>query len=344
MWSVNKTDGRKVGRKALEEIRIRAVLQVEAGQSPEVVIAALGFSRPRIYEWIAKYREGGLDGLRMRKAPGKEPKLKGHMVRWLYSAITLKSPLQFKFPFALWTRAMIGRIILARYGIQLSQVSVGRLLARLGLTCQRPLFRATEQNRSLVEVWVREEFPGIKARATAENAEIFFGDESAIRSDHHAGTTWAPSGETPVIRATGQRFRLNMLSAISAKGALSFMVCEGTVAGPQFCEFLDRLMHGRRRKIFLVVDGHLMHKSKAVKEHLARFNGRLELFFLPPYSPELNPDELVWNHVKTHTVGKAISRSLEELRHHVESFLDRLQSLPKLVRSFFMAPETIYAL
>jgi len=239
---------------------------------------------------------------------------------------------------------MIGQILRDRYGIQLSRVSVGRLLAKLGLTCQRPLFRATEQNRSLVEAWVREEFPAIKARAAAEDAEIFFADESALRSDHHAGTTWAPSGRTPVVRTTGRRFRLNMLSAISAKGALSFMVCGGTVAAPQFCEFLDRLMHGRRRKVFLVVDGHSMHKSKAVNEHVGRFKGRLELFFLPPYSPELNPDELVWNHVKTHTVGKVICRSLDEMRHHVESFLTQLKSLPHLVRTFFMAPETRYAL
>ena len=220
-------DGRKLSRATLEEIRIRAVQQVEAGESPEAVVAALGFSRPRIYEWLAKYRGGGLEALRMRKAPGKKPKLKGHMVRWLYNAITMKSPLQFKLPLALWTRPIVGAIIRDRHGISLSRVSVGRLLPKLGLTCQRPLFRATEQNRSLVEAWVREEFPAIKARATAENAEIFFGDESADGSDHHAGTTRAPSGQTPVVRTTGQRFRRNMLSAISAQGALSFMVCGG---------------------------------------------------------------------------------------------------------------------
>ena len=282
--------------------------------------------------------------MRARKAPGKKPKLKGHMVRWLYNAITMKSPLQFKFPFALWTRAMVGQIIFDRYGIRLSQVSVGRLLAKLGLTCQRPLFRASEQNQSLVETWIRNDFPVIKARAAAEDAEIFFGDESAIRSDHHAGTTWAPVGETPIVRTTGKRFRLNLLSAISAQGGLNFMVCTGTVGASRFCEFLDRLMQGRRRKVFLVVDGHSMHKAKAVEEHVGKYGGRLELFFLPPYSPELNPDELVWNHVKTHTVGKVVSKSIEELQQHVESFLGQLQSLPHIVRGFFMAPETRYAL
>jgi transposase len=341
---MSKRDGRKLDHRTLEEIRIRAVQQVESGESPEVVIKALGFTRPGIYEWLAKYREGGIDALKARKAPGRKPKLKGHMVRWIYNAITMKSPLQFKFEFALWTRPMIAAIIFQRYGIRLSDVSVGRLLAKLGLTCQRPLYRATEQSPSLVAQWLRTEYPAIKARAEAENAEIFFGDESAIRSDHHAGTTWAPKGQTPVVRTTGQRFRLNMLSAISSKGSLNFMVCTGRVAAPQFCEFLDRLMHGRRRKVFLIVDGHAMHKARRVQEHVARWDGKLELFYLPPYSPELNPDELVWNHVKTHTVGRALYRTFEELKQRVESFLERLKATPYLVRSFFCAPETCYAL
>jgi transposase len=256
----------------------------------------------------------------------------------------MKAPRQFEFPFALWTRAIIGKVILDRYGIRLSRVSLRRLLSKLGLTCQRPLYRATEQNRSLVEAWGREEYPAIKARAAAEDGEIFFADESPIRSDHHSGPTWAPAGETPVVAAAGQQCRLNMLSAISAKGALSFMVCGGRVASPQIFEFADRLMHGRGKKVFLVVDCHSMNRSKAVKEHLAKFNSRLELCILPPYSPELNSDELVWNHVKTHTVGKVVSRSLVELREHVESFLTRIQSLPHIVRTFFMTPETRYAL
>lgn len=341
---MNRFDGRKLDHKTLEQLRMRAVERVMAGESPEVVVQAIGISRPRIYEWLAQFREGGLEALRSRKACGRKPKLKGHMIRWIYNAITLKSPLQFQFEFALWTRPMIAEIIWERYSIRLSQVSVGRLLAKLGLTCQRPLWRAFEQNASLVEQWRREDYPAIQARAEAENGEIFFGDESAIRSDHHAGTTWAKSGQTPVVRVSGKRFRLNMLSAISARGGLSFMVCTGTVAAPQFCEFLDRLMRGRRRKVFLIVDGHSIHRAKAVLAHVAQYEGKLELLYLPPYSPELNPDELVWNHVKTHTVGKTISRSLVELRDKVELFLERLKATPSLVRSFFCAPETRYAL
>lgn len=341
---MESSDGRKLDHKTLEEIRIRAVLRVEAGESPEVVVKALGFTRPRIYEWIAKYREGGIEALRSRKGTGRKAKLKGYMIRWLYNALTMKSPLQFQFSFALWTRSMVRQVILDRYQISLSEVSVGRLLAKLGFTCQRPIFRATEQDRSLVEKWIKSEYPALKARAKAENAEIFFGDESAIRSDHHAGTTWAPRGRTPVIEATGKRFRLNMLSAISAQGSLNFMTCTGTVAAPEFCEFLSRLMHGRRRKVILVVDGHSMHKAKVVIEHVASFNGKLELVYLPPYSPELNPDELVWNHVKTHTVGKTVSRTLEELRERVETFLHTLKATPRIVRGFFCAPETRYAL
>ena len=337
-------DGRKVDHTTLEAIRIRAVQCVASGESPEVVIRALGFSRARIYEWLAAYREGGVEALRSRKAPGREPKLKAHMVRWVYNAITMKSPRQFQFECALWTRNMVREIIQARFGVSLSLISVGRLLAHLGLTCQRPVFRAAEQDQSLVNQWLKHEFPALQARAKAENAEIFLGDESAIRSDHHAGTTWAPNGQTPVIQATGQRFRLNMLSAISPRGGLHFMTCTGTVAAPQFYEFLSRLMHGRKRKIILLVDGHSMHKARSVREHVEAFAGRLELVYLPPYSPELNPDELVWNHVKTHTVGKSLSKTFEELRTRVEHFLQVLKDSPRLVRSFFCAPETRYAL
>jgi transposase len=281
---VRATDGRKLDHKTLEELRIRAVLQVEAGASPEMVIKALGFTRPRIYEGIALYREGGLDALRARKGAGRKPQLKAHMLRWLSRAITMKSPLQFQFEFALWTRALIGQVIQDRYGIRLSEVSVGRLLAKMGLTCQRPAFRAVEQEQGLVQQWLLSEHPALRSRAQAEKAEIFFGDESAIRSDHPAGTTWAVKGKTPLVPATGRRFRLNMLSAISAQGGLHFMTGTGTVAAPQFCQCLTRLRHGRRRKVILIVDGHSMHKAKMVLAHVASYGGKLELVYLPPSS------------------------------------------------------------
>jgi len=341
--ATKKSDARKLDHKTLEAIRIRAVEQVQAGESPEVVIKALGFSRACIYQWLAWYREGGWEALRAKPLAGRPRRLTGKQIRWLYRTVTMKSPLQLKFPFALWTRTMIGKLIADRFGVKLSAVSVGRLLAQLGLTCQRPLYVAYEQNPSLVEQWLKKEHPRIRAEALKTGAEIYFGDESGVRSDGHSGTTWSPKGQTPVVMATGQRFGLNLLSAVSAKGLLRFMVVKGRVGGEQVCEFMRRLLHGAKRPVFLILDGHPMHKSKRVRECEQRYGGKLKLFYLPPYSPELNPDEQVWHDLKSNAIGRSEILSREDLERKVTAHLEALKGLPKKVRSFFQLPMTRYA-
>jgi transposase len=341
--TIHRSDARKLDHKTLEEIRLRAVQQVQAGESPEAVIKALGFSRACIYEWLAKFREGGWDALRAKPLTGRPRRLTGRQIRWIYQVVTMKSPLQLKFPFALWTRAMIAKLIVQEFGVRLSAVSVGRLLAQLGLTCQRPLYVAYEQNPSLVEQWLKKEYPRIRAEARKTRAEIYFGDESGVRSDGHAGTTWSPKGQTPIVMTTGQRFGLNMLSAVSAKGLLRFMVVKGRVGSEQVCEFIRRLMYRAKRPIFLILDGHPMHKSKLVQQCEASYDGRLKLFFLPPYSPELNPDEQVWHDLKANGIGRSEILSREDLEGKVVAHLETLKGLPKKIRSFFQLPMTRYA-
>jgi transposase len=292
---MRKNDARKLDHQTLEAIRIRAVEQVQAGESPEDVIRALGFCRACIYNWLAQYRAGGWGALRAKPLSGRPKKLTGPQIKWVYDAVTLKSPLQFKFEFALWTRRMIRTVIKERFGVELSLASVGRLLAQLGLTCQKPLTRAFQQQPALVEKWLREEYPAIRAKAKAVGAEIFFGEEAGVRSDSHSGRTWAPRGNTPVVKVTGARFGFNMISAVSPKGQLRFMVVAGKVAAKQFCEFLRRLVFRARRPMFLILDGHPVHRSAKVRRLVQSLDGKLQLFFLPPYSPELNPDEWVWN-------------------------------------------------
>lgn len=338
-----KIDGRKLSHAKLEEIRFKAVKAVQGGQAPTAVAREMGLYTNRIFVWLATYRAGGWDALRARKGTGRPKRLSGRQIRWIYNTVTMKSPLQLKLPFALWTRSQIRVVIYRKFKIRLSLTSIGRLLAQLGLTCQKPLFRAYQQNPSLVEQWLKSEYPRIRAMARRVAAEIFFEDESGVRSDFHSGTTWAPRGKTPVVRVTGQRFRLNMISAVSPKGSLRFMVVRRGVGAQVFVEFLKRLMHGRRRAVFLIVDGHPAHRSKTARRYVDSLGGKLKLFFLPPYSPELNPDELVWNDVKNNGVGRTLVHNPRDLHRAVVGRLRYLQKSPEIVRSFFQAPDTCYA-
>ena len=336
-------DGRRLDHKTREQIRMRAVKQIEAGESPEVIAQGLDFHRSCVYEWIAKYREGGLDALRTKPISGRPRKLTGKHLGKLYRIITTKNPLQLKFAFALWTRSMIRELIRDEFDVCLSDVSVGRLLRKLGLSPQKPLYRAYQQDAEAVERWRREEYPVIKKVAKREGATIYFEDESAVRSDYHSGTTWAEVGKTPVVKVTGARFRVNLISAISAQGALRFMVTDKRLTAAVFIEFLKRLLHDAERPVFLILDGHPVHRSSKVKKFVVSTDGQLRLFFLPSYSPELNPDEMVWNHLKRHRVGKTVVTGSDDLKRKVIAHLRSLQKLPNVVRSFFRERHVRYA-
>jgi transposase len=335
-------DGRQLDHKTREAIRIRAVKRIEAGESPEVIATTLGFHRSCIYDWIAKYREGGIEALKAKPIPGAKPKLKGKQLQWLRETIVGKNPLQLKLPFALWTRAMVRELIEREFDIKLSEVSVGRLLKKLGFTVQKPLHRAYQQNPQLVLIWQAKELPRIRAMAKAEKATIYYADESNVRSDYHAGTTWALKGQTPVVRSTGSRFKLNLLSAISPRGDLRFMAFEGRLNAELFCDFLKRLLHNADKPIYVIVDNHPVHRSYKVREFVESTQGRLKIFFLPPYSPELNPDELVWANLKQHIARKPL-KDLDDLKKRVMNFFKSLNMLPEKVASFFMHSATRFS-
>lgn len=339
---MKKTDGRKISPQAMEEIRARAVERVQAGESPEIVIKTFGFARACIYNWLARYRAGGWDALKSGKKSGRLPKLQGPQIRWVYNLVTEGDPRQLKLPFALWTRSLVGKAIKGKFGIKLSESSVGRLLRQLGFSNQKPLYRAYQQNPEAIAKWREEVFPEIKKEAKKIGAAIYFEDESGIRSDFHSGKTWAPVGKTPVIEATGARFGLNMIAAISTLGHLRFMAVKGTVTAETICDFLKRLMHNAEKPIFLIWDGHPIHRAGKVKKCVESFDGKLKIFFLPSYSPELNPAEQVWNNVKVQDVSRNPVFGPDQLKSVVLRSLRRLQKLPGLIRKFFEHPECIY--
>ena len=187
---MRKDDARKLDHATLEAMRERAVRRVHEGESPEVVAKIFGIGRTAMYRWLSDYRRGGWGALKAKPVPGRPPKLDAKKLRWIYDTVTLKSPLQLKFEFALWTREMVRKVIWQKFRIKLSPASVGRLLAQLGITCQKPLQRAMERDEALVQKWLKEEYPKIKKMAAVQGAEIYFGDAAHMRSDHHAGRTW----------------------------------------------------------------------------------------------------------------------------------------------------------
>lgn len=337
------TDARALGHTTLSELRERGVTAVQSGESPRAVAATLGVNLRTVFCWLAEYRRGGWDGLKARKRGGRPPKLDAKKLNWIYKAVADKTPLQFKFTFALWTAAMVQALITDRYKVRLSQSSVCRLLNQLGLTAQRPLWRAYQQDPAAVKQWLEKEYPAIPRRAKREGAQIFFTDGAGFRSDYHSGTTWGRQGQAPIVSSTGARFGINLISAVSAQGQLRFMVTKGRVTAAVFIEFLKWLLVNTTAPIFVIVDGHPTHRAKSVARFAAASEDKLALFLLPPYSPELNPDEYLWNDLKSHGTGRASITSLAQLRRTVISHLRQLQKLPHSVRSFFQAPTTRYA-
>jgi len=331
----------RIKRRGLEEKRAQVIRLIERGVRPEDAAAAFECGRSTVYGWMVAYRERGEASFEVAKAPGAKPKLSPRQVAQLRRWIVDKDPRQLRFEFALWTRDIVRSLVKDRFGVEFSRQGVSNLLRRMGLSPQRPLHRAYEQDPEAVEAWKNEEFPKIRAEAKRVKAKLFFCDEAGVRTDHHSGTTWGEIGRTPIVKATGKRASLNMISAVSPTGELHFSFA-GRVNSASFVEYLKKLLEDLPGKIFLVVDGHSAHKAANTRQFVESTKGRLKMFVLPPYSPQLNPDEWVWKNVKHDRVGKMAVRTVEEMKAAIEKAIDRLQSCGEIVRGFFRSPDLAY--
>lgn len=339
-----KIDGRKLDHKALEHIRKLAVRRVvEDGEDPSEVMRSFGLCRTTIYPWLRKFNDEGWDALVEKIAQGPEPKLnekqRQRVKRWILG----KDPRQYGFEFGLWTRRIVQTLIQEKMGIELGLTAVGRLLASLEITPQKPMRRAYERDPQAVDLWMKETYPKLRKRAKRAGAMIFFLDEAGFQSDPPLGRTYGLKGTTPVVVTSGQRQSINVISAVNARGEFWAATYTGKLNAESFVVFLKDFMKGRPTKVFLVVDGHPAHKANSVKQYVQSLQGRLELHFLPPYAPDLNPDEFVWSHMKTNGVSKKPLRKNESLRERVEQDIVDLHNNRALVRSFFCADSVAYA-
>lgn len=293
--------------------------------------------------WI-RYKKQGKRGLAAKKRGVKGgKKLNGIQAADIKRLIKVKLPDQLKLPFGLWTRDAVQQLIEKQYAVKLSRWQVGRYLKAWGYTPQKPISKAFEQKPEKVKEWLEKEYPAIEKNAKKEKAIIYFGDETGMRSDHQAGTTYAPAGETPVIKKTGQRFSLNMISAISNKGHLQFMILDGRFNGEVFITFLKQMIKYSRQKIYFVTDGHPAHKTKKLEAWLEENKKRIAVFFLPPYSPELNPQEYVNQDVKTNIIGKKRPINKQQMRNNVEGFMSKRKNNKKQVKKYFHVKHVRYA-
>lgn len=337
-------DGRTLDHKTLEHIRIQSVRRVlEDGERPSEVMKSFGLCRTTIYPWLREFKDQGWAVLAESIAQGPKPKLTDRQQQRVKRWILGKDPRQYGFDFGLWTRRIVQQLIQDKMGIELCLTSVGKLLARLNITPQKPLRRAYERDPKAVELWLAETYPKLKRRAKRLGALIFFLDEAGFQSDPPLGRTYGLKGETPVLKTSGQRQSINVISAVNARGAFWAATYDGQLNAESFVLFVRNFMKGRSGKVFLVLDSHPAHKAKLVKRYVDSLHGRLELHSLPTYAPDLNPDEFVWSYMKNNGVSKQPLKKNESLRHRVEKDLIKIQFDRPLVRSFFRANSVAYA-
>jgi len=318
----------------------------EDGSTLAEIREALGMTHSAICDAWKAYKEGGEDALktgqRGRKV-GEQRHLTVDQEKKVRRKIIDRLPEQLKLDFALWTRDAVRQLIAQETGIEMPVRTVGEYLKRWGFTPQKPLKFAYERKPELVKKWLETDYPQICAKAKQEKAEIYWGDEAGLRSGDVRGRGFAPRGETPIINATAKYENLSMMSAITNKGKVYWMIVDGAVNIDRFLEFLKGLIKNRHRKIFLILDNLKVHHGKEVTKWVKKNKERIELFYLPAYSPDLNPDEHLNSDLKQGVGSRAPSRSKKNLTKAAEEHLAMLKATPSRIKKYFKDPAIAYA-
>jgi transposase len=340
-------DARSLPGAAQAALRNRAVRAVLGGMTQAEAARVFGVHPNAVNRWVKRYRQGGwarLSEQRRGRRAGEQAALTGTQQQEAIALVREATPDQLGLPEFLWTREAVAELIARRYGVRLARTTMGAYLRGWGFSPQKPQRRALEQNPAAVRRWLAQDYPAIRAQAKREGGMVLWLDEMGVRSDAAAGRSWAPVGQTPVVKRTGKRFRVNMLSAISNAGRLRFRLFTGSFTGAVFIDFLRRLLRDcAGRRVHLIVDGHPVHRAKLVSAWVGRHAERIQLHFLPGYSPELNPVELLNQDVKANAAGRRRARSAAELTKELGAYLRHRQRQPAVVARFFTHPYTCYA-
>jgi transposase len=339
-------DMRKLPAAAQEERRRQVIGLRQRGLTYGAIAAQVGLSRTGVFDICQRFAAEGATGL-VSKPRGRKPDeqrlLDAAQEAEVRRQICRHTPDELDLPFALWSRAAVCAVIRQRCGVVLAVRTVGKYLARWGFTAQKPLRRAYEQNPAAVRRWLRRDYPAIVAAARRARGIIFWGDETGLRSDDVRGRSYAPRGRPPVVRVCHRRAGLSLIAAVSNRGALRWMVVDGAVNAAAVIRFLQRLIRDAKRKVFLILDRLQVHRAGRVRDWLAEHQAKIEVIYLPAYSPELNPDEGLNADLKQAVTRKAPARSKQQLKRATVSHMRRLSKSPARIRSYFRHKPVRYA-
>jgi len=339
------TDGRKIPDDVMYYIRVMAVHAIrELGQSPEVIAKAYNFNRACIYRWLKQYDEGGFAALESVMPPGAQPLVTREMDEWLKQTVLKHNPVDFGYDTNVWTCEILSELLKKEFGVTVGDSATRLHLKRLGLTSQKPEYQDADRDGREIDYFLNVKFPKIQKLAEKLGADIGFQDESGVGIMTRYGKTWGLRGETPVIKASMKRGGYNVMSVVTAEGEMRYSIKEGNINGEVFIEFLKHLITDRKRPLILLVDHATFHGSKRVRDFVGAHRTKLRIFFLPKRAPEMNPDEQVWNEIKTNRIGKQPVKDKKDLKKRLYSALGSLQKKTKRILSFFQLPDTRYAI
>jgi len=338
-------DARHLCANAQQELRRRVIhAVVDLSVKPALAARLFGIGRTSVYNWLQDYYTGSYRALASHSlGRPHEGRLRGYQAATMVRLILRRYPSQLHLPFALWTREAVQQLIAQRTGLRVSVWTVGRYLKHWGFTPQKPLRRAYEQDPKAVRRWLEQEYPTIREQARRENAEIHWADEMGLRSQDQRGRSYGRRGHTPVIPGTSQRFGCNMISTITNRGQMTFMVFEESFRNPVLLRFLRRLIRQTQRKVFVILDRHPVHQAKAIERWVQNHASRIRMFPLPTASPELNPGEYLNQDVKDNAVGRQRPHDKKEMLLNLRSYMRSTQRQPEIVKSYFRHRSAKYA-